>query len=1365
MASTDVITVSVHTENPSSNTDADVFQRYHVGMNVWVQCEVDGWRQGSIMEIDGDLFKVKVVSGQLIDCVAPLHIVGNPQNVNDLQEIRPLHDASVLENIKVRFQDDQFYTYTGKSLIAINPMKPVAELYDRSHILTYHSIDELSELHCLPPHIYAVGETAFRQMMQTHLPQSVIVSGESGAGKTVTSRYLLQYFTIVAALKKEVEEEPELTKTLRHHISTHSFQERGGMESKIIVSNTILEAFGNATTLRNENSSRFGKYLRLQFGERGGVCGASIQTYLLERSRVVHHSPGERAFHIFYQLCYGATDEEKVKWRLTRPCNTFQYTAVMSSNESGDDPFDSPTTSGDGSSGSTNNVSGGMGGLSNGITRQSSSPAALPGAPKKAHYVRQNSPSEDAKEMLATRKAFKDLGVNDKTQSDVFQILAAILHLGQVDIATLVYRGLDENDGNSSLAVAADLLGVKSSEITHMLKHRRITAKGEVFYKPTTTEEAAALRDTLAKAIYLALFLWVVDQINVCTSADAHENYIGILDIYGFECFAYNDLEQLCINYANEKLQQQSIAHIFREEQSLYEREGIQWSFVEFADNSPCLDLLEGTASVISLLNEQCSLKRAADPQAYTERVYQEHTKHPCFNGLKAGSVTCKFTVKHYAMDVTYSTQSFIMKNLDDISPEFVELIHSSTIGFVRNLFQQNELKQRLNIGTSAPLHGRKAGPSTVMSRFKASLNGLMDMLNNTTPHYIRCIKPNYEQSGYLSSAATTLSIQPTTQADRSTQLLNTHDTRNNTRTRTPTPPPTNTKAELWSDMPSTSTSTRLHTPVKGVVSSSARRGKRSQPSVGGIGMNGGDANGSSSSTHSQITMGKRSTTRKRQSQTQSLIVFDGKHVLEQLHGAGIIDIVRISQAGYPYRFDYDEFIDMYWPTVGDSVLDPAIDSTDACGTICACLKSTQTPNESNVQYGETMLFMRSNEMYALDHMLHVATTNACVKIQSWARGEMVRKMIREWKEAVVVMQKYTRMIVARKRFLRAKSAAGVLQTRWRGYAARSRYIFIRSCVIAIQAQVKRFITRRQFMHTRNAAIKIQTRVRGYQARQVYADLTQKRLVSAIFLQRNIRVWLEEVRERHAVEEQIAQLQLTIALLQGSSTSARKRSIKGEGSGTSTTPNTTVSPFSSASGPKLPNKQRIASGPKPRLASVGEDSNIEYPVVTTDNSSGMGVCTPRSRVVGVCDKAKSEISMRGLTQQSLDTLTGDQSSIQSIAKSTYVNVMASDVTDVYINVPAMSDLLLQGIKVHLSNTSLDMFRVSINIMGASPSSTAQHSLQERELEVKERIYVQRRLAMSWGETARNITYSKGLLGALDSTTIAERASQHACDEV
>ncbi|KNC79991.1 hypothetical protein SARC_07634, partial [Sphaeroforma arctica JP610] len=841
-----------------------------------------------------------------------------------------------MENIRVRFREESFYTYTGKSLIAINPMKPVAELYDRAHILKYNSIQELCDIHLEDPHIYAAGETAFRQMIQTQSPQSVIVSGESGAGKTVTSRYLLQYFTIVAALAKEREDaEHESSATslinsrpatppqqlqqqqqqqpptamMRHHSSVHALHERKGeMEAKIIVSNTLLEAFGNATTL-----------------------SATVAT----------------------------------------------------------------------------------------------------GVASKKPQVRQNTPAEDVKEMAATRKAFKDLGVPEKVQSDVFQVLAAILHLGQIDINQLVAKRVDETADNNSLAVAAQLLGVEPSKLAHMLKHRRITARGEVFYSPTSCEEAAGLRDSFAKALYLALFLWVVDQVNFCTSADSHRNYIGILDIYGFECFAENDLEQLCINYANEKLQQQSVGHIFKEEQLLYEREGIAWSFVEYADNSPCLDLLEGPGGVISLLNEQSSLKRAADPEAFTTRLYQEHAADAQFGQLKAGPSTCQFTVKHYAMDVTYSTGAFIGKNLDDINTEFVELVQSSPIEFVHHLFEQPDLVHSLHLGNDTPSRGRK-GPSTVMSRFKSSLNDLMDMLNSTTPHYIRCIKPNYEQSGYLSSSATTVQPEATLQ-----------------------------KLGHKPSLPSIITTAA---PVR-------RRG-------------GGRATGDATEPNSTLAS----------------------------------------------KFDYEEFVDAYWPIYGEAVLDESMDLRVACKKICACIPGESSPD--NVQEGMTMLFLRSNEMYALDHLLHQAITRAAVTIQSWWRAINIRIMIGRWRKAVVVLQRHVRMVIARNRYQREKSACLVLQTRWRGHRARRLYIEQRNAAVAIQSNYKALTARHSYLLRRTAVIVIQTRIRGVQARRAYLALLERRVECAVFLQAHIRDWLEVVRERNAVNEQIAQLQLTIALLQ-----------------------------------------------------------------------------------------------------------------------------------------------------------------------------------------------------------------------------------------
>ncbi|XP_075219084.1 dilute class unconventional myosin isoform X2 [Lycorma delicatula] len=529
----------------------------------------------------------------------------------------------------------------------------------------------------LEPHIFAVAEEALTKMEREQRDQSIIVSGESGAGKTVSAKYTMRYFATVGGSATE----------------TH-------VEKKVLASSPIMEAIGNAKTTRNDNSSRFGKFIELQFSRAYNIIGASMRTYLLEKSRVVFQAPDERNYHIFYQLCAARMSYPHLK--LDDP-SSYKYLSEES---------------------------------------------VIPGI-------------DDSEAFLETHTAFVTLGFSSKDMDDLFKVLAAVLHLGNIEIKEQCTSGDSEasyiSDTDPHLSIIAELLQLNKKELSFWLCHRRIISMRETFDKPMTVQEAVGARDALAKHIYAELFSHIVSVINMTLekASESRHKFIGVLDIYGFETFEINSFEQFCINYANEKLQQQFNQHVFKLEQEEYMKEEIEWKFIDFYDNQPCIDLIEAKLGILDLLDEECRMPKGSD-NTWAEKLYSKCSKWQHFAKPRFG--TNSFVIKHFADKVEYETAGFLEKNRDTVIEEQVTVVRSGGNMLIQRLFSIVEPEKKL-LATSTmprvrvPLTTTKTMSATmgatskhkksVGSQFRDSLNALMATLNATTPHYIRCIKPN----------------------------------------------------------------------------------------------------------------------------------------------------------------------------------------------------------------------------------------------------------------------------------------------------------------------------------------------------------------------------------------------------------------------------------------------------------------------------------------------------------------------------------------------------------------------------------------------------------------------------------------------
>ncbi|DBB00655.1 hypothetical protein WJX82_006589 [Trebouxia sp. C0006] len=684
---------------------------YHVGAQVWVQVKGPAdalgrkgaarWVRGRVTAVSTEKNGISLVEVQTeenhnltlkaADC--PLQNERD-DTVDDLVKSDFLHEPGILQTLRVRYGLDLIYTYSGNILIAANPHKRLRHLYGSRMMNQYRNV-ALGEL---SPHVYAIAEQAFNAMMIDEQRQAILISGESGAGKTESAKMVMQYLAHRTA--------PAQATTARPRVQGQPGVSTAPVEEQVLESNPLLEAFGNAKTSRNDNSSRFGKFTEISFDAGGRVTGAAISTYLLERSRVVSVSTPERSYHIFYQLCAGASPHQRQQLRLERGWSSFNYLA-------GSETFS--------------------------LTEV-----------------------DDGEAFRETMDAMAIVGLTEMERDAVLAIVASVLHLGNIsfthgdmDNAML----LDERS-EDAMYIVAELMQVTPDQLMTALTTRAIETMGERIVKNLDAAAASVSRDALAKNLYAKLFDWLVAAINRKISAigsgQRSERTIGILDIYGFESFQENSFEQLCINLANERLQQQFNQHVFKGEQEEYAAEGIDWSYVEFIDNQDCLDLLEGSPvnpnlAVFPLIDEACRMPRATY-QDLAHTVRTRLAEQPRFEAPKRPPHG--FSVDHYAGKVTYSTLLLMDKNKDFVIAEHAALLKASGFQFARDLFDETDSID--SAAVAPPSRTARGGKSayklnSVGARFRKQLHGLMGTLNQCQPHYIRCIKPNPEsQPGNL---------------------------------------------------------------------------------------------------------------------------------------------------------------------------------------------------------------------------------------------------------------------------------------------------------------------------------------------------------------------------------------------------------------------------------------------------------------------------------------------------------------------------------------------------------------------------------------------------------------------------------------
>ena len=740
--------------------------------------------------------------------------------------------------------------------------------------------------------------------------QTIVVSGESGAGKTVSAKYIMRYF----ATRETPGQPGKRAKGITDAMSE--------TEEQILATNPVMEAFGNAKTTRNDNSSRFGKYIEILFNKNTEIIGAKIRTYLLERSRLVFQPLKERNYHIFYQLVAGATDQEREEFGLLS-ADEFEY------------------------------------------LNQGNAPV-IRGV-------------DDRDEFNATRKSLGTVGVSAVRQNEIFRLLAALLHIGNVKItATRTDSALSPTE--PSLVRACKMLGVDASEFAKWTVKKQLITRGEKIVSNLNQPQAVVVRDSVAKFIYSCLFDWLVEIINQSLATDQVlkqvHSFIGVLDIYGFEHFAKNSFEQFCINYANEKLQQEFNQHVFKLEQEEYVREQIDWTFINFSDNQPCIDLIEGKLGVLSLLDEESRLPMGSD-ESFVNKLHHNYAadKQPFYKKPRFGKSA--FTVCHYATDVTYESEGFIEKNRDTVPDEHMEVMRRTTNKFLAEVLEMAAMvreKDNASLNNKQATVARKGAAAnrkpTLGGIFKSSLIELMLTINSTDVHYIRCIKPNEGK-------------------------------------------------EAWK--------------------------------------------------------------------------FEGPMVLSQLRACGVLETVRISTAGYPTRWTYEEFALRYYMLVPSATWTPEIRKM-ANAILSKALGQTQERGKDKYQLGLTKIFFRAGMLAFLENLRTNRLNECAIMIQKNLRAKYYRRKYLEARESIIALQSLSRAYVSRVKAegMRQQKAATMIQTLWRAQRERKRFNEIRNNVILLQSVTKGYLCRRKILETRtgNAAVTIQ---RSWRARRQMQSWRQYR--------------------------------------------------------------------------------------------------------------------------------------------------------------------------------------------------------------------------------------------------------------------------------
>ena len=611
---------------------------------VWIK-KRNRWFSGIIVSKNNNQVLIKFDHNkktEIIDNFSNIKLKNqNCDNINDLMNLQHLNEPSMLNALFNRYKKNTIYTYTGPILIAINPFKNL-EIYDDGNIKNFNN-NQIEN-----PHLYGVVSKVYENIKKNKGNQSVLISGNSGSGKTFSTRYIMKYLS---------------------KVSSNFDTNENTVERKLLESNPILEAFGNAKTLMNDNSSRFGKYIKIFFDDDSKITGANIETYLLEKIRLINQKDGERNFHIFYLILSGMSNIDKQRYSITK---VDDYRILSNSK----------------------------------------------------CYLRDDGIS-DKSQYEELIQSFHIMNFTEVDIENIFLIISAILHLGNIVIKD------NQVIDSFSLKCASKMLSIEYADLKRCFLQKEITVHGETFIKSLKDIESYNVITTMMKVIYENMFNWIVKKINKNFIKTDYKQFIGLLDIFGFEVFYKNNFEQICINYANESLQQQFNKYILKNEQKLYEEEQIEWDFIDFPDNKECLDLFEfKTHGLLSKFDEECLFPNGNDNALY-DKICKYSESRDSLNITNMERIDKLFTIEHYPGKVTYNIHGFVAKNKDILNSCAVKCLFKSN----NKIFKTFDKNLLLSLTTLSSI--------SISKQFQNQLKELLETINKTTPHYIRCLKPN----------------------------------------------------------------------------------------------------------------------------------------------------------------------------------------------------------------------------------------------------------------------------------------------------------------------------------------------------------------------------------------------------------------------------------------------------------------------------------------------------------------------------------------------------------------------------------------------------------------------------------------------
>ncbi|KAG1941435.1 unconventional myosin-IXa [Pimephales promelas] len=1000
----------------------------------------------------------------------------SPKDFDDLCNLPNLNEKTLLDNLRSRFKQEKIYTYVGSILIVINPFK-FLPIYNPKYVKMYDN----HQLGKLEPHIYAVADVAYHAMLQSKQNQCIVISGESGSGKTQSTNFLIHHLTA---------------------LSQKGFA--SGVEQIILGAGPVLEAFGNAKTAHNNNSSRFGKFIQVNYQESGTVRGAYVEKYLLEKSRLVYQEHNERNYHVFYYLLAGASEEERTSFHLKKP-EEYHYLNQMTKK------------------------------------------------PQRLHWENyyENEPDcftvegEDLKhDFERLQLAMEMVGFLPVTRKQIFSLLSAILHLGNIRYKKKIYRDDSIDICNPEvLPVVSELLEVKEEMLFEALTTRKTVTVGERLIVPYKLAEAGTVRDSMAKSLYSALFDWIVFRINhaLLNQRDLESSAkilaIGVLDIFGFEDYENNSFEQFCINFANERLQHYFNQHIFKLEQEEYRAEGITWHNIDYIDNTGCINLIsKKPTALLHLLDEECNFPQATN-QTLLDKFKRQHERNDYIEFPAV--MEPAFIIKHYAGKVKYGVKDFREKNTDHMRPDIVALLKSSKNAFICGLIGidpvatfrwavlrayfravvafrdagKRHLDKRSGHDAAAPVvksvdsfsflhHPVHQRSLEILQRCKEDKNSvnrrnprspLSDLQGSNTINQRDVWNGRQSRLSSIGSLAEEDGIFLNSTSSKLLERAHGILMRNKNYKMKPSLP------KHFLDVKSLKYLSNLTLHDRITKSLLHLHKKKKPPSI--------SAQFQASLNKLMETLGQSEPyfVKCIRSNAEKLpLRFNDGLVLRQLRYTGMLETVRIRQSGYSIKYTFQDFVGHF------HVLLPEGSGQARQDSIRRYLSRVDLSPEG-FQVGRTMVFLREVERQRLQDLLHQEVLRRIVSLQRRFRALLERKHFIRMRQAACQIQSWWRSVQSSQIDSRLEYEAAVcVQSAWRGFRERRRLMLWREAVVLIQrnwrrcrreraalriqTEWRRYRSRELYLRLRDATIRIQATGRGYLARQRFRELQEQRL-------------------------------------------------------------------------------------------------------------------------------------------------------------------------------------------------------------------------------------------------------------------------------